>query len=309
MPVVERVADSCELGEGPHWDVDTQSLYYVDIFEHSIHKYTPSTKTHTKAIVGDDTVSFIIPIEGAPNKYLISFGRQVAVISWDGVSDKVVGFKKITEVDTEEGSLENRINDAKCDPTGRLWCGTMGPEPIKGHITPLKGSFYSVDSNGEVKRHVTPVSCSNGLAWSSDGTKFYYIDSGTREIHQYDVDLSNGMISNKTVVFSFEDVSIEGFPDGQTIDTDGNLWVAVFAGYKVIKIDPRRYNTLLETIDIPSKQVTSVAFGGPNLDELYVTSASFTIDGVVLPPPNHGALYRVTGLGVKGCPGVKAKIE
>lgn len=132
---------------------------------------------------------------------MISFGRQVAVITWDGTSDKVTDFKKITEVDTEEASLQNRINDAKCDATGRLWCGTMGPEPTKGHITPYKGSFYSVDSNGKVKRHITPVSCSNGLAWNSDGTKFYYIDSGTREVHEYDIDLSSGVISMFLILY------------------------------------------------------------------------------------------------------------
>ncbi|GJQ84692.1 hypothetical protein Trydic_g12711 [Trypoxylus dichotomus] len=310
MPAnVERVADCCILGEGPHWDVETQSLYYVDIVERSVHKYTPSTKTHTKATVGENEVSFIIPVEGTPNKYLISCGKQVILAEWDGISDKVTELQKRAEVDTEEDATGNRINDGKCDSTGRLWCGTMGPRPKPGQVARERGAFYSIDSNGKVKQHLKSIHISNGLAWNSDDTKFYYIDSGTGEIHQYDFDAINGEISAKKVIFSLQKVSIDGFADGQTIDTDGNLWVAIFNGYKVIKIDPRKENALLDTIEIPAKQVTSVTFGGPNLDELYVTTAGFTINDEVLPPPNNGALYKITGLGVKGYPGAKAKLS
>lgn len=152
--------------------------------------------------------------------------------------------------------------------------GTMGPEPEVLHITPEKGSLYSVSSDGKVKHYFSLVSISNGLAWNSDNTKLYYIDSPTRKIRQFDFDLANGEISifyiapsiftcsvmdrfvgNEKVIFSLEEAGIDGYPDGQTIDTDGNLWVAVFDGYKVIKINPRKYNDVLETVDIPAKQV------------------------------------------------------
>lgn len=117
------------------------------------------------------------------------------------------------------------------------------------------------------------------------------------------------MIANQQTIFSFDKHNLEGFPDGQAIDTDGNLWVAVFNGFKVIKIDPRQPETLLDTIKIPAKQVTSVAFGGPNLDELFVTSAKFTVGGQVLDPKEgHGVTYRVTGIGAKGFPGVPVKL-
>lgn len=98
-------------------------------------------------------------------------------------------------------------------------------------------------------------------------------------------------------------------PDGQTIDADGNLWVAVFGGARVLKIDPRVPDTLLETVPIPANQITSVAFGGANLDELYVTSGCITISNVKLSPSDgHGYTYRVTDLGVKGLPAVKVKL-
>lgn len=118
----------------------------------------------------------------------------------------------------------------------------------------------------------------------------------------------NFIVANQQTVFTLEKHGIEGLPDGQTIDTDGNLWIAIANGYRVIKINPRQPETLLETIKLPAKQVTSVALGGTNLDELYITTACLTVNGVVLKPEDgHGYLYRVTGTGAKGFPGVKVK--
>lgn len=102
--------------------------------------------------------------------------------------------------------------------------------------------------------------------------------------------------------------NIEGIPDGMTIDTDGNLWVAIFDGSCVIKIDPRQPETLLQKIQVPAKQVTSVAWGGPNLDELYVTSANIVIDGVINPGIHHGGLFRITELDARGYPATNAKV-
>ncbi|XP_022906693.2 regucalcin-like [Onthophagus taurus] len=308
MVIVERLLGTTELGEGPHWDVTTQCLYYVDIFSKSIHKYDPVTKLHTEAVL-DKSPSFIIPIEGEKNKFLISQERDIVVITWDGVSNKISDLKKLVEVDTNPDVLGNRINDAKCDASGRLWAGTMGAEEVKGHIKPEMGTLYSFDTKRGLKGHVKGIGCSNGLSWSLDNTKMYYIDTFQRAIHQYDFDLESGNISNKQVIFSLDEMKIDGYPDGQTIDADGNIWFAIFGGQKVIQIDPRKKNTIIQIIEIPAKQVTSVAFGGKNLDELFITTACFEIDGAVLPPPQHGALYRVTNLGVKGLKAVNAKIN
>lgn len=298
-PVVERIKDipNIDLGEGPYWDIETQSLFFVDIVGKAIHKYVPSTGKHTKAVL-DKPVSLIVPVKGHKDKFVISHGKEVLIVTWDGVSSKVSKREKIAEVDQ---GIESRINDGKCDPTGRLWFGTIGPEPIFGQIERHRASFFSYD-NGKVITHLTKVDISNGLAWNTALNKFYYIDSLKKTVDQFDVDLEAGIISNRQPIFTFDKHNIAGVPDGMTIDADGNLWVAVFDGYKVLNIDPRRPETLLRTLDIPAKQTTCVAFGGPNLDILYVTSAKMTQDGVVLPPPDHGATYKVTGLGVKGVP-------
>ncbi|XP_967668.2 uncharacterized protein LOC656019 [Tribolium castaneum] len=308
-PTIERIVDSVELGEGPHWDAATQSLYFVDIFGKTIHKYVPVTKKHTKAVIGTNHVSLIIPVEGEKNKFLITIGRQLVTVKWDGSSEKVSEITKIGEVDDDPETLDNRFNDGKCDPTGRLWAGTMGGEPINGHVKPNKGGLFSLGPNQQIRKHLSNVSISNGLAWSKDLKKMYYIDSPKRTIDEYEVDMKYGTLSNGRPIFTLEKHNIQGFPDGMAIDTDGNLWVAVFNGYRVIKIDPRKPETLLQTIQLPAKQVTSVAFGGPDLDELYVTSAAFTVDGVELPPPDHGATFRIKGIGAKGYPGVNVKLQ
>ncbi|CAH1130548.1 unnamed protein product [Ceutorhynchus assimilis] len=299
-PKIEKIAEipNLELGEGPHWDAETQSLYLVDIFGKALHKYIPSTGHHSK-LVFDKPISVVVPVKGKRDQFVVTVERTVQLITWDGKSEKPSKIEKLAEVD--EGT-ENRLNDGKCDPSGKLWMGTMGPEPENGHVQLASGSLFSLHK-GQVKTHVTKVGISNGLAWNTKLNKFYYIDSFAYSVDAFDYDRLNGTISNRTPIFTLPKHNIEGFPDGMTIDTDGNLWVAVFNSYKVIKIDPRKPETLLQTVEIPAKQVTSVAWGGIDLDVLFVTSASFTVDGEKLLPPHHGATFKVTGLGARGLPG------
>lgn len=113
---------------------------------------------------------------------------------------------------------------------------------------------------------------------------------------------------NRQAAFSIEKHGITGLPDGQTIDSDGNLWIALFGGNRVIKIDPRRPETLLDSIELPADEVTSVAFGGANLDELYVTTASVPLLEKELTGSGHGVTYKVTGTGSKGLPANNVKL-
>ncbi|ENN81654.1 hypothetical protein YQE_01952, partial [Dendroctonus ponderosae] len=251
-PKILRVAEipNLVLGEGPHWDIETQNLYLVDIFGKSIHKFNASTGQHSKAIF-DKPVSFIIPVKGQRNRFVISLEREICVITWDGISERPSKIEKLAEVDQD---TQNRINDGKCDPRGRLWAGTMGPEPEPGHFQPEAGSLFSLDG-GKVTTFATKVGISNGLAWNTKLGKFYYNDSLVKRVDEFDYDINSGVISNRKTIFTFSKHDIDGLPDGMTIDADGNLWVAVFNGSSVIKIDPRKPETLLETIKVPAKQV------------------------------------------------------
>lgn len=183
----------------------------------------------------------------------------------------------VTEVETGDCVKNNRFNDGKADPSGRLWAGTMGFEPVPGQIDKFKGSLYSVVSRNEIKSHLDKVSIANGLAWDTKKNKFYYIDSPTRKVDVFDYNAKTGTISklknyvyellkkckiiyvlgNRQTAFDFDKYDIPGVPDGMTIDTDGNLWVAVFDGARVLHINPCS-GELMTTIDIPAKQVCSI---------------------------------------------------
>jgi len=234
--------------------------------------------------------------------------RELCIITWDGIATTVSKIEKIAEVENCPGVNGNRFNDGKADPTGTLWAGTMGAEMVVGDVAPKKGSLYSLGVNREVLKHVSDVHISNGLAWSADLKKFFYIDSGERRIDQFDFDIATKSISNRIPLFTLDKHNISGFPDGQAIDVEGNLWIAIFNGSKIIKIDSRIPEKLIDTYEIPAKQVTSVAFGGTNLDEIYVTTANLTIKDDILPTPQNGPLYKITGVGTKGFPGIRVKI-
>lgn len=139
-PVIEILTERATLGEGPHWDEPTQSLYFVDIFGQTINKFVPATGLHTKAKIGKFVLTFckcsqldgcsdggmvtlVIPVDGADDTFLVSIGTKLFTVKWDGQSDKVTDVKQILEVENEPKLLGNRFNDGKADPTGRLWAG------------------------------------------------------------------------------------------------------------------------------------------------------------------------------------------
>lgn len=121
---------------------------------------------------------------------MVSVQRDICKISWDGNSEKPSAIEKIAEVDS---GTENRLNDGKCDPTGRLWAGTMGPEPENGYAQPESGSLFSL-TNGKINTHLTKLGISNGLAWNTQLKKCYFIDSFAGSVDAFDYDSSSGTI-------------------------------------------------------------------------------------------------------------------
>ncbi|KAM3960037.1 regucalcin [Aphomia sociella] len=301
---VEKIVDPVWLGEGPHWDEQQQALFFVSILDRTIHKYVPTTGEHSKSQKLDGTVGFIVPVEGTKDQFVVGVGRKFQVVQWDGKDGsraKVV--KELAEVD-QHMNPPTRLNDGKADPRGRLFAGTMGHEEPLGNTLPEQGSLFRLDGT-KIKTLCNKINISNGLAWDLKEKAMYYTDSPEYNIRRYDYDVETGEISNLKYIFDFKKNGVEGVPDGTTIDTDGNLWVALFGGSSIVKIDPRT-GKLLQKIPIPALQVTSSTFGGPNYDILFVTTASIKIDAEQEPP--CGATFMVTGLGVKGYPNNNFKL-
>ncbi len=260
------------LGEGPLWHLD--QLWWVDIERRQIHASDPTRQTERLWTL-PDRVGFVVP--QAMGGFLVGLGPQI--VEWDpehGVMDKVFH--------PEADISKNRFNDAKCDPEGRLWAGTMSLSE-----TPKCGSLYRILAHGyHTSRMVADVSISNGLAWSPDGKTMYYIDSPTRRVDAFDY--HDGEISNRRSVLELAD----GFPDGMCSDVNGNLWIALWGGWGVVCHDPKTGERLAK-IEVPVEAVTSCCFdktGG-----LFITTASRDLDaqGRKIQPLAGGLFYAETG--------------
>uniref|UniRef100_U5EWT8 Regucalcin n=1 Tax=Corethrella appendiculata TaxID=1370023 RepID=U5EWT8_9DIPT len=295
---VQAISDLLtKLGEGPHWHKN--NLYFIDILAKTIHRYDyGEKKVYTANIHGISYVGFVTPVQGTDDEFVIGADQKFIHIKWDGISNEVNVVKILAELNSEN-EIENRFNDGKADPKGRLYAGTMRQEKYGNAFDVEQGNFYRFDMKTKKFVHLKSKICiSNGLAWNEKLGKFYYIDTKDQEVKEYDVN-DDGDISNENVLISFKNCAEKILPDGMTIDSDGNLWVATFGASKVLKINTKT-RKIEQEINIPAQQVTSVAFGGPNLDILYVTTAGENILGPQLPPA--GATFEVSGLGVKGLP-------
>ena len=210
----------------------------------------------------------------------------------------VIGFDPQTAVETSIATtdvdiLTCRLNDGKCDQAGRYWVGSMSLESgDRG-----RGSLYSFDARGGVRKVLTNVTASNGMAWSSDGSTMYYIDSAIGTVDAFDYDAESGTIDNRRTTFDVP--SALGIADGMTIDANDNLWVAMWGGGCVVCIDPER-QTIIERLELPVRHVTSCTFGGPLLRQLYITTAQYGLSAAEkAQQPEAGHLF-VAEPGVSG---------
>ena len=165
-------------------------------------------------------------------------------------------------VEVERELTGNRMNDGKSDPAGRFWAGSMALDVRAG-----AGALYRLDADRNVELMVPGVSISNGLGWSPDGRLMYYVDSPEGRVDVFDFDATTGTIANRR---PFAKVA-GGDPDGMAIDAGGGIWVAVWGAGKVLHFLPDA--TLSDEIELPVSRITSCCFGGPELQDLYITSA------------------------------------
>lgn len=252
----ELVLDTkSELSEGAIWNFKTEELMWVNINGEILNFYNPKTGNNKEMFTGQ-MIGTVVPTE--------SGNAIVALQNGIYVFDIKTGSKKLI-VNPEENLPNNRFNDGKCDPSGRFWAGTMSTVGEK-----KVGSLYRLNIDNTIRKMVENVSISNGIVWSTDKTKMYYIDTPTHKVMGYDYDNESGDISNPQV--AVEIPKEMGGPDGMTIDEKGNLWIALWGGNAVGCWNPET-GKLLETVNVPAKNVTSCAFGDEDLRTLYITTA------------------------------------
>ncbi|XP_059490452.1 regucalcin-like [Neocloeon triangulifer] len=293
---VEAVTSPAVHAEGPHWQAPF--LFYVDISSNSLQRLDTTSGNVTKWTIppGDAAVTLAVPLEGAPGRILVTRGLEL--VEFDTESGQVVasfGF-------ADQGKPGNRFNDGKADPAGRLWAGTMGPEDPGVGVTPGQGALYLLEQDGPSAK-VSPVDISNGLAWNSAKSTMYYVDTGTGRVDAFDFNVTTAAIENRRTVIDFGAQNVSCTPDGMAIDAEDLLWVACWSGWKVLRVDPSQGQVVSE-VSLPVQYTTSVAWGGDNLDDLYVsTSKRDLTPEQQQQQPDAGSVFRVSGLGVTGLPG------
>ena len=247
------------LGEGPVWDDVTESLYWLDITQRTLFRFSPSSRDVTSWETPTEFGSFAFRRRGPG---LIAAAKNGIVLFCPETGQ----YERLIEL--EAHLPENRMNDGKCDARGRFWCGSIHEVSDPSLRKPI-ASVYRIDPDLSVRRVLEGIKTSNGFAWSPNGRTMYFTETPTQAISVFDYNVDTGEISNCR---KFVEVpKSRGRPDGTAVDTAGYLWSAHFAGGRVTRYAPD--GSIVDVIELPVTNVTSCAFGGADLSTLYITTA------------------------------------
>ena len=283
-PIIKLLIDAhADVGEGPFWHAGESVVYWVDIPAGLVHRFDPATGEKKTFEVGQD-VGAARPRE--------SGGLVLAVRDGFASLDTTTGqVEMLAEVEIDVSG--SRMNDGATDSAGRFYGGTMPNAENQA-----SGALYRLDIDHKVTKILDGVTISNGIGWSLDDRTMYYIDSQTHRLDAFDFDGTEGTISNRRRLATIE---IEGaVPDGLAVDSEGFIWVALWGGWGVHRFAPD--GRLDRVISLPVSQVSACAFGGSDLGDLYITSASRGLSAEQLSKePHAGAVFRCRP-GVAGRP-------
>ena len=267
-----------DLGEGPIWSANTNSVTWTDITQNTF---------HTADIDTGRTMSFGVPsMVGAiahskDGGYIAATQKGFARIGVDGKYSPLHSFLPD----------DMRMNDGKVDPSGRFWAGSMALSFEKG-----RGSLYVLEKDNSYRSILDDITLSNGMGWSPDAQYFYYIDSVPGVLKRFDYDLHTGQISNPKDLITFD--SSSGIPDGMSMSSDGKIVIALWDGRRIEIYEPS--GEKVSEITLGVSRPTSCTFAGPNRDILIVSTASQGIDRA--DEPLAGKILAVTGTGLSGLP-------
>jgi sugar lactone lactonase YvrE len=282
---IECVVDAgCTLGESPVWDDRARQLWWVDIKRPALHRLDPSTgesrtwplPRRTGALALRDPGGLVLAMKGG----FATFDPETGVVG--------------PLQDPEPELPGNRLNDGACDLAGRFWAGTMDDAETRP-----SGHLYRLDSDFRITRFEAGFVVTNGPAFSADGRTLYFADSPGRRIWAYDVDVGAGVPTARRLFAELGPA--DGHPDGMCVDADDHLWSAHWGAVRLSRYRPD--GTVERAIELPAPLVTKPCFGGPALDDLYVTTARIGLGAAALAEaPQSGGLFRIRGLGISGLP-------
>lgn len=264
------------LGEGPIWDEINQKLWWVDILSCTLNCYDPELKENRSFDVGEQIGAAALRKEGG-----LLLALQSGLAFFDDGTEAIIPISN--DFILGEGT---RSNDGKCDPDGRFWLGTLDYDLKEG-----SGNLFCMNSDLKVEKKLDQLTIPNGMAWNSNADKFYFIDTIARDLYSYNYQKDTGEISDRSVIYHFEEDL--GYPDGMTIDADNKLWIALYAGGKVIQINPKNGHIEFE-IRVPVPKPTSCTFGGKDLKTLFITTCMEHMDqSEIEKAPLSGSLFSV----------------
>eukprot|EP00127_Corallochytrium_limacisporum_P001884 Clim_evm39s88 gene=Clim_evmTU39s88 len=293
--IVDNVlATRCRLGEGPHWDPISHCLFFVDISNKRVHRYDPSYKK-LDYFEFEETATSVHTVKDHKNLLCVTLAKNVVLYD---MATKTIVKELITIPGSDKWGYGVRINDCKCDPKGRLLIGTKSVND--GSI----GGLYVLDlvSGGQpqLKQLINGALIGNGLGWTPDGKTFFWTDTLKQKIWKYPYNVETGTFAgDPTVLYDF---SAQGYhPDGLAVDSNGDIWSAIWGASCLVKIDGKTGDALDE-IKMPVPQPTSCCFASKGLEEMYVTTASVSLDEDKLAEHvQSGDVFKIT-VGVSGTP-------
>lgn len=242
------------LGEGTRWNVAEQALYWVDIENHRFSRMEAAAGEIETFDVGLPVGALAFRKGGG-----LVLATKKGFATWDFGSNKP---EFLPGADPEKGKERARFNDGRVDCMGRFWAGTMVPGEHSS-------SLYRLDPDGSVQKMDSGFTISNGIGWSPDNKIMYFTDTEIRTIYAYDFDPAAGSISNRRPFVHTPDD--DSYPDGLSVDSEGFVWCARWGGFCVVRYDPEGKQERI--VRLPAENVTCVALGGPDLTDLYISTA------------------------------------
>jgi len=251
-PEPEVIADyACQTGENPLWHPREKRLYWTDILTGRLFRYDPNSGKHEEIYRSRPVGGFTFESEGG----LLLFRDRGNVALWrEGEVVDIVS--EIAE------ARDTRFNDVIADPAGRVFCGTMSSESSKGRL-------YRLERGGQITPILDSIGCSNGMGFGPDLKTFYYTDSFVGEIYRFDYSCETGILRNRRIFAKVP--ASEGLPDGLTVDLNGRVWSALWDGSALVGFDQQ--GNIAVRVRFPTRKVSSLTFGGVNLQDAYVTTA------------------------------------